>query len=141
MRVYWDTSALLNAVVSRTVKERLKADSHCTRLHTFSEAFSTLTGRGITVRDAHGNPERLVMEPKQAAQWLRSISGHLDIVDLDADETLAGLDRAQTLGVQGGQVYDYIHRLAADKAKADILLTRNVQDFSVLSGTAKVQFP
>ena len=62
MRLYWDTSAAINAIVSKQVWDRLNTDEHFTRLHLFSEVFATMTGRGIPVKDAAGNPARLRKE-------------------------------------------------------------------------------
>ena len=51
MKQYWDTSAVINALVSASVWRRLDSGQHVTRLHTFYEFFSTITGRGIKVTD------------------------------------------------------------------------------------------
>ena len=49
--------------------------------------------------------------------------------------------QAETNGIQGAMVYDYGHRLAADLANADLLLTRNTDDFTHVGGSAKLQWP
>ena len=79
MRVYWDTSAAINAAVSAQVFNRLKSDEHCTRAHLFAEFISTMTGRGIPVKDKDGNPARLMLTPNDAAAWLRTFSSKVRV--------------------------------------------------------------
>jgi hypothetical protein len=141
VKLYWDTSAAINAIVSKQVWDRLSADEHFTRLHLFSEVFATMTGRGIPVKDALGNPARLVMSARDATAWLRKFSGKVNLVELDLAETLDALDQAHGKGVQGGRVYDYGHAKAAAKSKADLILTRNTQDFQALVGSMRVEWP
>ena len=137
---YWDTSAAINAVVSPEVRRRLSADHHTTRVPTFSEFFAVMTGRGIRIMDPDGIPVRFQMSPKDAAAWLRGFCEQVRTVELDADETLSALALAEKQGVQGGRVYDYVHALVADKAKADAILTRNTDDFTGLSSRS-VEWP
>ena len=141
MRTYWDTSAAINALVSKPVWDKLMTGEHFARTHLLSEFFATMTGRGISVRDKEGNPVRLVMSASDASLWLRAFSAHVQWVELDASETLSGLDNAGANGVMGGRVYDYGHALAAQKANADVLLTRNTEDFMVLSGSVGLEWP
>ena len=141
MKVYWDTSAAINALISKPVWDRLDTDEHFTRLHLLSEFFSTMTKRGVEVKDEDGNSAKLVMSPKDAATWLRKFAGRVKLVELDLPETLDALDQTQAKSVSGGKVYDYGHSLAADKAGADVLLTRNAKDFQPLGGQARLEWP
>jgi len=140
VKTCWDTSAAINALVSPTVFNRLAHGEHFARVHLLSEFFSTMTGRGIEVRDPQGQPARLVLTAEDAAKWLRTFGGKVVFVELTADELLDGLDRAGKEGVQGGKVYDFGHALAANKTKSDQLLTRNAADFSGLT-TARLEWP
>ena len=140
MKTYWDTSAAINALVSSEVWARLDTDDHFARLRLFAEFFATITGRGIPVKDPSGNPARLVLTPQDAAVWLRGFRAKVRLIELDDTEMLDALDQAHARNVQGGRVYDYGHALAADKAQAELLLTRNTNDFSGLAQTA-VQWP
>jgi len=137
---YWDTSAAINALVSTQVWARLNTGEHFARLHMFSEFFATITGRGIPAKDQAGNPIRLALSPQDAALWLRGFRAKVKLIDLNDTETLDALDKAQVRNVQGGRVYDYFHALAAEKAQADALLTRNTNDFSGLTKLA-IQWP
>jgi len=129
---YWDTSAAINAFLSLEVFQRLDTGRHCTRLHTLAEIFSTMTGRGIPVQQA-GVMVRAKLSPEDCAVWLRQFAEKMDLFDLDKADVLSALDKAQTLGIQGGRVYDYLHAAASKKAKADELLTRNTDDFKELA--------
>lgn len=62
-------------------------------------------------------------------------------VDLDLNQTLDALDKAQDTNVTGGRVYDYGHALAAEQAQADVILTRNKSDFQGLEGAARLEWP
>jgi len=141
MKVFWDTSAAINALVSPKVSDRLNTGEHFARLHLFAEFFATMTGRGIPVKDSAGNLARLVLTPSDAAQWLREFAAKVTFVELTAAETLDALDRAEQRSVQGGRVYDYGHSLAAEKADAEVLLTRNIADFKGLVSEARLEWP
>ncbi len=141
MKTFGDTSAAMNAVVATKVWERLNTGEHFARLHLFAEFFATMTGRGIRVKDQAGNPARLVLTPMDAAHWLREFAMKVKLVELTDAETLDALDRAAQNRVQGGRVYDYGHALAAEKAEADVLLTRNTNDFIGLADKARIEWP
>jgi len=141
LKVFWDTSAAINALVSAQVFRRLDSDEHFARIHLLSEFFSIITGKGIEVRDQAGQLARLLLQPKDAAIWLRTFVGKVSFVELDWSETLDALDKAQALSVQGARVYDYAHALAAIKSGADVVLTRNEKDFTGLTGNVRVEWP
>jgi hypothetical protein len=87
--------------------------------HGLAEAFSTLTG---------GRKFRL--NPKQAAEILeREYAPALHVVTLSAGETLRALRDCGPRGVQGGAIFDYLHLVAARKARAAALYTLNVSHF------------
>ncbi len=83
MRFYWDTSAAINALISKAVWDRLSSQEHFARVHLLSEFFATMTGRGVCLVDPAGNPVRLVMSAQDAAAWLRRFAGHVTLVELD----------------------------------------------------------
>jgi hypothetical protein len=141
MKFFWDTSAAINAAISPTAAKRLDSGDHCARVHLFSEFFSTMTGRGIPSVDANGQPVRVVFDADEAAKWLRTFADRVTLIELDGRETLDGLDAAQARNVQGARVYDYAHALAAIKADADVVLTRNEKHFEGLTGMARIEWP
>jgi hypothetical protein len=131
VRTYWDTSAAINALISPEVWARLDPGEHFARLHLFSEFFATLTGRGIPAKNSLGQPVRLVLTSQDAAIWLKGFRAKVTLIELDDVEILQALARAHTHSVQGGRVYDYVHALAAEKARAHVVLTRNKEDFGL----------
>ena len=139
MRTYWDSSAVINAAVSIQVLARLDRGEHICRLHTLAEFFSTMTGRGVHVMDKSGKKARVFFDPQECATWLRTFASKVRFEELDRAELFEGLDKAQSLGIQGARIYDYWHALVSRKAKADQLLTRNVDDFKGLAD--KVAWP
>ena len=136
-KYYWDSSAMINAAVSDVVAERLDADTHLARTHNLSEFFAIMTGRGVEIR---GSGARAVWSPKDARKWLRDFVSKVTMVELSAGEWLDGLEQAGPK-VVGAHVYDYRHALAAVKAGADVVLTRNRSDFEGLTGTAVIEHP
>ena len=133
MKIYWDTSALINAFMSLQVRRKLDTGENVTRLHTFGEFFAHVTGRGIPFVDkATGERVLIKLTPDECADWLREVAKNLSFCELTPDELMAGVDKAQGHSIQGAAIYDYWHALAANKAKADIVLTRNTDDFKDL---------
>lgn len=121
MRVYWDSSALLNALCAQPVVDRLNQGEHVTRSHGFVESFSHLTGRGLPMKDG----TRHKVTPADAARMLRALSRKLAVRDLTTEETLAVLEDANQRGVQGPQIHDLVHARAAKLAGAQLVLTRD----------------
>ena len=92
-----------------------------------------MTGRGVEITDEGGNADRMVFTQNECADWLRNFAEKLDFEELTKAEALKGLDKAQSLSVQGARVYDYGHALVSQKAKSDELLTRNTRHFEGLA--------
>jgi hypothetical protein len=136
-KYYWDSSAMINAPVSDAVAGRLDADTHMARAHNLAEFFAIMTGRGIDMQELGA---RVVWSPKDARKWLRNFVSKVVIVEVSVGEWLDGLDAVGS-NVQGARVYDYGHALAAVKAGADVVPTRNPSDFEGLTGTAVIDHP
>jgi predicted nucleic acid-binding protein len=128
MRLYWDSSALLNALAGSRVIERLGKGEHVTRSHAYVEAFHHLTGPGLPMKD--GKRKKVV--PADAAAMIRQLSAKLAVRDLTSEQTLQALDDAQSRGVSGKNVHDWLHVRAARLAGADLILSRD-EDFVRLS--------
>jgi len=91
--------------------------------HALLETFSTLTGGKLGVR----------VTPDLAAQMLaETILPRVTVIELSTDEIMASLPAAQSRGVRGGCVYDYMHLLAAKKGNASLIYTLNMDDFQHL---------
>lgn len=121
MKAYWDSSALIETHLDGDLHARLKEEGAFTRTHSLAETFSTLSGNPV-----------FRVSAKDAAAAVKGIAQYLDFVDLTAQEVVAGLANAQSLGVRGGRVHDFIHALAAKKSGAAALLTLDGNDFQGL---------
>jgi predicted nucleic acid-binding protein len=101
--------------------------------HALLETFSSLTGGRLGFRAC----------ADAVAARLQEMKSDLTVIHLDTDEILTGLANARKHGVRGGAVYDYMHLVAARKAKAEVLYTLNVSDFEALhrDGDPKIVRP
>lgn len=136
MRIYWDSSALFNALASRAVFDRLGSGAHVTRSHGYAEVFSHLSGRGLPMTD--GSRQRVTSA--DAAKMVRSLARKLSVHDLTSDETLAAIESADKRGVQGARIHDLLHARAASLAGADLILTRD-KSFSSLGDSIPAEWP
>jgi hypothetical protein len=121
MRVYWDSTAVLNALAAQSVLARLDEGEHLTRSHAYVEAFHHLSGRGLPLKDG----QRLAVSPRDAARMIRNFAKKVQAHDLSPEQTLTALDEAQSQGVSGRMVHDWLHARAAKLAGADVVLTRD----------------
>jgi hypothetical protein len=128
-------------LVSPEVYDRLKTGRHAARPYLLAEFFSIMTERGIRTLDDQQQEIHTVMSADDVVKWLKEFCSKFEWIDLPGAETLASLSRAQSLGIQGGRVYDYLHAEAAKKVGAEKLLTRNTKHFQNLTGTVAVEWP
>lgn len=138
MKSYWDSSALINALTSRSVFEKLNQgkDTNFSRSHGFCEVFSTLTGRGLPVKSGG----RVKLMASDAAEMVSGLAAIMTIRDLDLDETLETLRSAESLGVQGPQIYDLLHTKCALLCGAEVIYTRDA-DFNSIRQGIKAEKP
>ena len=136
MSAYWDSSALLNAVVSQDVAARL-ASGDVSRTHAFCEVFSVLTGRA----GYPPKPDAVKFNNNDAAEIIDQLPRTLSVRDLTTLETLTALRDARVLGVQGARIHNLMHARSAVLAGVDKVLTRNIADFSGLTGQIPVESP
>jgi predicted nucleic acid-binding protein len=101
------------------------------RPHALAETFSTLTGGRLGFR----------MDPDDAAKLIAGFADHLRFVELAAEETLAALASAKSLGIRGGRVHDFLHAVAARKAGCTTLLTLNIADFLEIDSNLSTESP
>ena len=88
--------------------------------HALSETFSTLTGGRLGFR----------VPARQAAGIIRDqLKPRLKLVSLDESDLIAAFEEADSRGIRGGAIYDYLHLFAARKAGAKDLYTLNQSDF------------
>jgi predicted nucleic acid-binding protein len=88
--------------------------------HALAEAFSTLTGGRLGYR----------VLPETAMELLeQSVLPYVGVITLSAKEMTMGLKGARSRAVRGAAIYDYLHLVAARKAKARRLYTLDVANF------------
>lgn len=131
MKSYWDSSALVAACQDEGVRDRLDAEGGFTRLHGFAEVFSTLTGGRLGFR----------VNATDAVQLISELREGLHEVELSSEDLLAALGDAESKGVRGGRVHDFLHAVAAVKAGCERIWTLNGSDFGGLYKKLKVEEP
>lgn len=88
--------------------------------HGIAETFSTLTGGRKPFRMGAENAHSLLED---------HFIPRLEITGLTPAETLRAMRDSSSRGVRGGAVFDYLHLMAARKAKAARLYTLNLAHF------------
>jgi predicted nucleic acid-binding protein len=134
-----DTSILVAAMVTPEAHHEVCLDL-ITRggcgiyLHGIVEAFNTLTGgrKGFRV------PASLATELLE-----EDFVPQLTVATLTVTETLQAMREAESRGVRGGAIYDYLHLVAARKANAEKLFPLNVSNFLAFhrSGDPVISLP
>lgn len=122
MKIYWDSSALIAALQSESIRSALEVSESVTRSHALSEVFSTMTGGRLGFR----------CDADDVSAMIRQLRASLEIVDLTTEQLLDFIDQAQARGVRGGAVYDYLHAATAVKFGCASVFTLNFSDFSGL---------
>ncbi len=134
MRLYFDTSVLVSALVSGhshhaaayAALEQVPSARHdaCISSHGFAEVYSVLTR----------TPFVPPVYPLEAWQLLEeSILPHFNLIGLTPGEYSELVHQCAREGWTGGRVYDAIHLRSAQKARCDRIYTFNVRDFRALA--------
>ena len=125
MNALLDSSVLVAALASDELKHaeclaRLLRGGNCIYSHALLETFSTLTGGKLGVRVTADFAVRMLSE---------TILPRVTVIELSSFEIIQALASAQSRGVRGGCVYDYMHLAAAKKANVAVIHTLNMDDF------------
>lgn len=125
MSALLDSSVLVAALASDEIKHaeclaRLLKGGNCIYSHALLETFSTLTGGKLGVRVTADFAVRMLSE---------TVLPRVTVIELSSVEIIQALAAAQSRGVRGGCVYDYMHLVAARKANATVIHTLNMDDF------------
>jgi hypothetical protein len=131
MSAYWDSSAIVSGALEPEVRHALNATRPWCRPHVLTEVFSTLTGSRLGFR----------IDPASASALIAGIAANLRFVELTTDETLLALAAAQSRGVRGGRIHDFLHAKAARKAGCSHLVTLNLSDFQGLDPDLVIESP
>jgi predicted nucleic acid-binding protein len=139
MSFFIDTSVLVAAMIEsedfhepcRAVVVKGEANMYS---HGITETFSTLTGGKKTFR----------LSAAVAAEFLDDhFVPRLTISTLTPTEILRAMREAETRGVRGGAIFDFLHLVAARKAKAARFYTLNIAHFRAFhrSGDPEIAHP
>jgi phage protein D len=131
MKRYWDSSALLDCLGDSRIEQQAREADQWTRPHSLAEMFSQLTGGRLGIRYV----------PDDAAAMIAEITERMNFVDLTRAEIQTALKQAQARGVRGGNVHDWLHAVAARKARVEVLLTDNFTDFEDLHDGFRIEPP
>ncbi len=125
MTSFIDTAVLVAAIVS-SEEHHAECDALLDResigmfSHGLAETFSTLTGGRKSFRLAASVAAKIIEE---------DYLSFLHFTTLTPAEMLRAMGEAESRGVRGGAIFDYLHLAAARKAKAARLYTLNVSNF------------
>lgn len=131
MKRYWDSSALIDAIHDARIEAMALEPGQSTRTHTLAETFSTLTGGRLPVKYVADD----------AAALIEEITSGFSFVELSVSEIKSALRQAESKGVRGGRVHDWLHAVAAKKAGVQELLTDNCSDFKGLEDGFTINLP
>jgi len=131
MTSYWDSSALVAALQSPTVRDALEAEQAVTRSHALAEIFSTMTGGRLGFR----------IEADSVCLMIRELLEVLEIVELTPEQVVDHMSRARVKGVRGGAIYDFLHAATAVEHDCGRVVTLNGSDFAGLFERLKVEEP
>jgi AbrB family looped-hinge helix DNA binding protein len=101
----------------------LLQSGHTLFVHALAELFSTLTGGAQGLRVGADLAQRLLRE---------SVLPYVKTVTLAERDVMAALAQAQSSGVRGGAVYDFLHLVAARKSGAEAVVTLDKKHFAAL---------
>lgn len=137
MKVFFDTSALVTAVVDqlpnhatalacyhRFAQPRRRGSKAVCSTHALAECYATLTALPLPRRIQPAEATRLIEE---------NFLVHLGAVPLSAADYKAALARITTLGMRSGAIYDALHVRCAERSGCDRIITYNVSDFERLA--------
>ena len=130
MKYFFDTSVLVAVAIMRHPHHRLslaaylKADTGngCCAAHSLAEVYATVTRL----------PGNQRMGADQALLFLDELRGRLTIIALEAQSYYSAIASAAAENIAGGTIYDMLLAQCALKARAEIIFTWDVSDFSRL---------
>ena len=139
MKDHVDSSVLVAAVVDSEKHHAvclalLRTGGLGAHVHALVETFNTLTGGRLSPR----------VLPSVAAQILEtSVLPRVETVSLPARTLILAMKEAESRGVRGGAIYDYLHLVAARREKARRIYTLDVSNFRAFhrSGDPEIVHP
>ncbi len=130
MKTYWDTSALLAAIVADEPHHAAAAAALSrhrdawTIPHALAECFATLTSGRLELR----------LSPPDARQVIQaSLQPRLKFYPLTLEDYWAAMQQAELVGARGGIFYDLLHLQAARAIQAQRIYTLNLRHFQIFA--------
>jgi predicted nucleic acid-binding protein len=130
VKTYWDSSALLAAVISDEPHHAAANAALATvqddwsTPHALAECFATLTGGRKSIQ----------LTPANAMQIIEvNFLPRLSLWKLTPADYLTAMRKAQAAGARGGALYDLLHLQAARQLKAQRIYTLNVRHFQAFA--------
>ena len=136
MKYFFDTSVLVSVALmghpdhAPSLAAYVKANPRngCCAAHSLAEVYATLTRLPGSQR----------LSADEAVLFIDDVRSRLTVVALEADGYHSAIASAAAANVVGGTIYDMLLAQCALQAKAEIIYTWDVADFSRLgSATAK----
>ena len=87
--------------------------------HAFAETFSTITGSRLGFR----------ISPSRAAELICDVVPQVTVGIISIDEIVAALTEAESRGVRGGAIYDFLHLMVAKQRGIARVFTLNAEHF------------
>jgi predicted nucleic acid-binding protein len=120
-----DSSVLIASLVASEAFHQvclrlLEAEPHSIFDHALTETFNTLTGGKIKPRFQSSDAARLISA---------NIEDDTRVLELPLQARLAAFDEAESRGVRGGAIYDYLHLAAARHHGMEKFYTLNMSHF------------
>ena len=130
MRTYFDSSALVAALVTEEAHHEPAADALTsvsdgfTSNHALAEVFATLTGGRLDLK----------LTPAEATELIEaSLVDRLEILDLTGSDYRKAISQCQSVGARGGAIFDMLHLQAARRGKGQRIFTINVRHFQAFA--------
>lgn len=124
-----DTSVLVSSMVA-------EEDHHDSCLHLLNTGKPSMYSHGITetFSTMTGGRRGFRMCASQVAALLEEdYAPGIFLTTLTAPDTLRAIHETERRGIRGGAIFDYLHLVAARKAKATVFFTLNISNFSAFA--------
>ena len=130
MKYFFDTSVLVSVALmghpdhgpSLAAYVKANARTGCCAAHSLAEVYATVTRLPGSQR----------MTADEALLFVDDIRSRLTVIALETKEFYAAIVSAVTANIAGGTIYDMLLAQCAVQAKAEIIYTWDVADFSRL---------
>lgn len=132
MKIFFDASALVSLLNPESLfydqakKAWQDSGQRATSCHAIAETYRTLTTLKKPIR------------PEVAQSALEDLAGKIELVDGTSGLYLEAVKRMAKGKHTGAMIYDALHCVAAQKCKAEKILTRNKPHFDKFAGEIPV---